>query len=75
MEYVHFFLVLMSLYFCFCGTIVCFPLLWSNNFLPVQVLYHGPVIFFFIFQVDFEESQIQLRFCVKPNVDAELDQS
>ena len=26
-------------------------------------------------KVDFEESQIQLRFCVKPNVDAELDQS
>ena len=27
------------------------------------------------FQVDFEESLIQLRFCVKPNVDTELDKS
>lgn len=26
-------------------------------------------------KVDFEESQIQMRFCVKPNVDAELDKS
>ena len=25
--------------------------------------------------MDFEESQIQFRFCVKPNVDAELDKS